>query len=211
MRPFEKLLLENKAWAEEKRAREPDYFMRLAKEQKPRFLWIGCSDSRVPAETIINAEPGEIFVHRNIANQIIATDFNSLSVLQYAVAELEVEHVIVCGHYNCGGIKAALAKQRSGLVLVNKWLKHIKDVYRFHQDEIEQCPNDQSRVDRLVELNIVEQIYNLAHTSIIQQMWKTNRQPTLHGWVYGLEDGIIKDLIALTPDHRIESIYQYTD
>jgi len=211
MRPFEKLLLENKAWAQEKRAREPDYFKRLAKEQKPRFLWIGCSDSRVPAETIINAEPGEIFVHRNIANQVIATDFNSLSVLQYAVAALEVEHVIVCGHYNCGGVKAALSKQSSNLVLVNKWLKHIKDVYRFHQDEIEQASNDQSRVDRLVELNIVEQVYNLAHTSIIQHMWKTKRRPTLHGWVYGLEDGIIKDLIALTPDHRIESIYQYTD
>jgi carbonic anhydrase len=211
MRPFEKLLLENKAWAEEKVTREPDYFSRLAKEQTPDFLWIGCSDSRVPAELIINAEPGEIFVHRNIANQIITTDFNSLSVVQFAVAALEVEHVIVCGHYNCGGIKAALDKQRSDLTLVNKWLMHVKDVYRLHQDEIEALPDREAQANRLVELNIIEQVYKLAHTSIIQHAWKTDRRPQLHGWVYGLNDGIIKELITLTPDHRIESIYQYAD
>ena len=211
MRPFERLLLENKAWAEEKIAREPDYFQRLAKAQTPDFLWIGCSDSRVPAELIINAEPGEIFVHRNIANQIITTDFNSLSVLQFAVSVLKVKHVIVCGHYECGGVKAALDRQRTDLTLVNKWLMHIKDVYRLHQRDLETLPSREEQVNRLVELNIIEQVYKLAHTAIIQQAWKTERRPLLHGWVYGLKDGIIKDLIRLTPDHRIESIYQCVD
>jgi carbonic anhydrase len=211
MRPFEKLLLENKAWAEEKITREPDYFKRLAEGQTPDFLWIGCSDSRVPAEIIINAEPGEIFVHRNIANQIITTDFNSLSVVQFAVAVLKVRHVIVCGHYDCGGVKAALEKQRSDLTLVNKWLMHIKDVYRLHQGEIEALPDREARTNRLVEINIIEQVYTLAHTSIIQHAWKTERRPELHGWVYGLNNGIIKELITLTPDHPIASIYQYTD
>ena len=211
MRPFERLLLENKAWAEEKIAREPDYFQRLAKAQTPDFLWIGCSDSRVPAELIINAEPGEIFVHRNIANQIITTDFNSLSVLQFAVSVLKVKHVIVCGHYECGGVKAALDRQRTDLTLVNKWLMHIKDVYRLHQRDLETLPSREEQVNRLVELNIIEQVYKLAHTAIIQQAWKTERRPLLHGWVYGLKDGIIKDLIRLTPDHRIESIYQCID
>ncbi|MGZ8218657.1 carbonate dehydratase [Methylomagnum sp.] len=211
MRPFERLLLENKAWAEEKIAREPEYFKHLAKEQTPEFLWIGCSDSRVPAELVINAEPGEIFVHRNIANQVITTDFNSLSVVQFAVAVLKVKHIIVCGHYNCGGVKAALDKQRSDLTLVNKWLMHIKDVYRFHQDDIETLPTREAQIDRLVELNIIEQVYRLAHTSIVQSAWKKERRPSLHGWVYGLNDGIIKELITLTPDHRLDSIYQYTD
>jgi carbonic anhydrase len=211
MKPFEKLLLENKAWAEEKITREPDYFKRLAEVQRPNFLWIGCSDSRVPAELIVNAEPGEIFVHRNIANQVITTDFNSLSVVQFAVAVLKVEHVIVCGHYSCGGVKAALDKQRSDLTLVNKWLMHVKDVYRFHQDEIEALSTRDAQINRLVELNIIEQVYKLAHTSIIQRAWKKEGRPVLHGWVYGLDDGLIKDLISLTPDHRLEPIYQYSD
>ena len=210
MRPFERLLLENKAWAEEKVAREPDYFQKLATEQTPNFLWIVCSDSRVPAELIINAEPGEIFVHRNIANQVITTDFNSLSVVQFAVEVLKVKHVIVCGHYNCGGVKAALARQRADLTLVNKWLMHIKDVYRLHQADIEARPRGE-QVDRLVELNIIEQVYRLANSSVIQQAWKREQRPQLHGWVYGLNDGIIKDLITLTPDHRLDSIYQFVE
>jgi carbonic anhydrase len=205
------LFANNRRWAAERVTEDPRFFQRLLDQQLPEFLWIGCSDSRVPAEIITNAEPGEIFVHRNIANQIVKTDFNSLSVVQFAVAVLKVKHVVVCGHYNCGGIKAALAKQRPDLTLVNKWLMHIKDVYRLHQDQIEALPTQEERVDRLVELNIVEQVYNLAHTSIIQQAWKAERRPILHGWVYGLDNGIIKDLITLTPDHRIESIYQYTD
>ncbi len=211
MTPYEKLLLENKAWASEQTSREPDYFKRLVDKQTPDFLWIGCADSRVPAEIITNAEPGEIFVHRNIANQIIKTDFNSLSVVQYAVQVLKVKHVVVCGHYNCGGIKAALNRQNPELSLVNKWLLHIKDVYRLHQNEIENLPGLDQRTNRLVELNVIEQVYNLAHTTIIQKGWKTERRPTLHGWVYGLDDGIIHELITLTPDHRIESIYQCSD
>ncbi|HUL13623.1 MAG TPA: carbonic anhydrase [Methylococcaceae bacterium] len=211
MKPFEKLLLENKAWAEEKIIREPEYFERLAKDQTPEFLWIGCADSRVPAEIIVNAEPGEIFVHRNIANQVITTDFNSLSVLQYAVDVLKVKHVIVCGHYNCGGIKAALGKQRSDLPLVNKWLMHIKDVYRLHQSEIESLDTHEQQANRLVELNIIEQVQRLSHTSIIQHAWKLEQRPVLHGWVYALNDGIIKQLITLPPGSLISPIYQYAD
>jgi carbonic anhydrase len=211
MHSFEKLLLENRAWAEEKTVKQPEFFERLASDQRPEFLWIGCSDSRVPAEIIVNAQPGEMFVHRNIANQVITTDFNSLSVLQYAVDVLKVEHVIVCGHYNCGGIRAALKRQRPDLLIVNKWLKHIKDVYRFHQNEIEGLSSEEERAHRLVELNVVEQIYNLAHTSIIQSAWKRERRPALHGWVYGLEDGIIKQLISLPAGSLISPIYQYAE
>lgn len=209
MQTFEKLLLENKAWARDKVATDPSFFERLTEVQKPEVLWIGCSDSRVPAEIIVNAQPGEIFVHRNIANQIITTDFNSLSVLQYAVDVLKVQHVIVCGHYNCGGVRASLSRQNPGLIIVNKWLKHLKDVYRLHTGELESLTTEADRVHRFVELNVIEQIYNLAHTSIIQSAWQETRRPTLHGWVYGLQDGIIKELINLPPGSQINSIYQY--
>lgn len=211
MKAYEKLLSENKVWAKERVIQEPEYFQRLSKDQTPDFLWIGCSDSRVPAEIIVNAEPGEIFVHRNIANQMITTDFNSLSVLQYAVDVLKVSHVIVCGHYNCGGIKAAFEKQRSGLVIMNKWLTHIKDIYRLHEPEIRSLETYTDRVNRLVELNIIEQVHRLSYTSIVQQAWKQEQRPMLHGWVYGLHDGIIKELIALPPSSPISSIYQYAD
>ena len=209
MKSFEKLLLENKAWAAETKAQHPEFFVDLAKAQTPEFLWIGCSDSRVPAEIIVNAKPGEIFIHRNIANQMIETDFNSLSVLQYAVAVLEVKHIIVCGHYNCGGIRAALNTQRSDLVITNKWLMHIKDVYRFHKTEIDALPTEEERVNRLVELNIFEQVQTLAHTSIIQRAWHDHQRPVLHGWVYGLNDGLLKSLVTLTPDTEIDPIYKY--
>ena len=211
MQPFEKLLINNKAWAEEKKIHEPGFFEDLSKSQTPESLWIGCSDSRVPAEIIVGAEPGEIFVHRNIANQVIATDFNSQSVLQYAVDVLKVKHVIVCGHYNCGGVQAALARQRTELTLVNKWLIHIKDVYRLHQSEIEALETQEQRTNRLVELNIIEQIHRLSHTAIIQNAWKRDQRPTLHGWVYGLKDGVIKQLVTLPPGSPIHPIYQFTD
>lgn len=210
MHNFEKLLLENKAWAQEVKSRDPDFFKRLAKDQRPEFLWIGCSDSRVPAETIVNAEPGEIFVHRNIANQVIATDFNSLSVLQYAIAVLKVKHVIVCGHYNCGGVKASLEPQHSNLVITNKWLMHIKDTYRLHYDELENL-STQEQTDRLVELNIIEQVHTLAHLSIVQTAWRLEQRPTLHGWVYGLHDGLIKELITVDHASPIHKIYKYVD
>lgn len=210
MQTPEKLLLENKAWSEEVINRDPDFFKHLAKEQKPEFLWIGCADSRVPADTIVNAQPGQIFVHRNIANQVITTDFNCLSVLQYAVDVLKVKHIIVCGHYGCGGVRAALQPQSSGLVITNKWLMHIKDVYRLHQDELDMASDDK-RLDRLIELNILEQVYRLTHTSIIQASWKHGHKPTLHGWVYGLHDGLIKELIKLDHNTQINPIYRYLD
>lgn len=205
-----KLLLENKAWAEEVKRKDPDFFQKLAAEQKPDFLWIGCADSRVPAEVVVNAQPGEIFVHRNIANQVITTDFNCLSVVQYAIMVLKVSHIIVCGHYGCGGVKAALQAQRSDLVITNKWLLHIKDVYRLHQDELESI-DPAKKIDRLIELNIIEQVYRLAHTSIVQNAWKHGHKPSIHGWVYGLEDGLIKELIKLDHNTPIHPIYSYTD
>ncbi|AAU92249.1 MULTISPECIES: carbonic anhydrase [Methylococcus] len=211
MEAFERMLLENKAWAKDQLLKDPGYFERLSADQKPAVLWIGCSDSRVPAEIIVHAQPGEIFVHRNIANQLIMTDFNGLSVLQYAVDVLKVRDVIVCGHYNCGGIKAALQKQSAKLLIVNKWLKHVKDVYRLHAGEIEALGSEEERVGRLVELNVIEQVYNLAHTSIIQQSWKQNRCPTLHGWVYGLQDGLLKQLVTLPPGSEVSPVYQYVD
>ncbi|MGR9114845.1 MAG: carbonic anhydrase [Gammaproteobacteria bacterium] len=211
METFEKLLQANKTWATEKQAADPGFFKHLAKEQKPEFLWIGCSDSRVPAEIIVNADPGEMFIHRNIANQMIMTDFNCLSVLQFAVAVLQVKHIIVCGHYNCGGVKAALNKQRSEIAITNKWLMHIKNVYRLYQNEIDAQPTEEKRVNRLVELNILEQVQSLAHTSIIQEAWNRDQKPLLHGWVYGLSDGLLNPLVTLQPDCDIHPIFQYND
>lgn len=206
----DKLLLENRAWSEDIKRRNPDYFKQLAVGQKPEFLWIGCSDSRVPAESVVNAQPGEIFVHRNIANQVITTDFNCLSVLQYAISVLKVKHVVVCGHYGCGGVKAALQPQKPDLTIVNKWLLHIKDIYRLHQDEMDAIAPDK-KLARLIEINIIEQVYRLAHTSIIQQAWKHGHQPTLHGWVYGLDDGLINELIKLDHTTEIHPIYRHED
>lgn len=205
-----RLLLENKAWSEEISSHEPEYFQNLAKEQHPKFLWIGCSDSRVPAETIVNAKPGEIFVHRNIANQVITTDFNCLSVLQYAISVLKVEHIIVCGHYGCGGVEAALSRKHSGMLVANKWLIHIKDVYRLHQAELESLGHEQM-FRKMIQLNIIEQVNNLAHTSLIQTAWKQRQGPTLHGWVYGLENGRIEELITLDHTAPIDSIYRFID
>ena len=206
----ERLLLENKAWSEEVSRRDPEYFKELAKVQRPKFLWIGCSDSRVPAETVVNAKPGEIFVHRNIANQVITTDFNCLSVLQYAISVLQVEHIIVCGHYGCGGVQAALSRENSGMMIANKWLLHIKDVYRLHQAVLEGLTPDRIS-ERMVEFNIIEQVNNLAHTSMIQTSWKQRKGPTLHGWVYGLENGLIQELITLDYTAPIETIYRFID
>jgi carbonic anhydrase len=210
MKSFEKLLQQNKKWSAEKRRQEPGFFEKLSKAQTPEFLWIGCSDSRVPAEIVVNAEPGEIFIHRNIANQVIHTDFNCLSVLQYAINVLKVKHVIVCGHYNCGGIQAALKKQSSNSVITNKWLMHIKNSYRLHQAELDAIQGDSQRVNRLVELNVLEQVNSLSHTSIVQKAWRDGQGPILHGWVYGLHDGLLNPLIKISPDNAlIDPIFQY--
>lgn len=210
MKAYEKLLLENKAWATEKVEDDPQYFSRLANIQTPDFLWIGCSDSRVPANEITNTQPGEIFVHRNVANLVIHTDVNLLSVLDYAVTHLKVKHVIVCGHYGCGGVKASMSNHDFKQVL-NMWLRNIKDVYRLHRDELEGINNEEQRFDRLVELNVVEQVQHLAKTSIIQRAWKNEQRPHLHGWVYGLKDGLIKPVFEMEAGTHIDPLYEYDD
>ncbi|MFD2919481.1 carbonic anhydrase [Terrimonas rubra] len=207
MQSYEKLLLENKSWAKEKVFDDPDFFKRLAKLQTPEFLWIGCSDSRVPANEVTNTQPGEIFVHRNIANLVVNTDVNLLSVLSYAVGHLKVKHIIVCGHYGCGGVKAAMTKQDFRPVL-NMWLRNIKDVYRLHKSELDAIENEDQRADRLVELNVREQVFNLAKTSIIQRTWANGDGPHLHGWVYGLTDGIIKPVFEMPAGTPIDETYQ---
>jgi carbonic anhydrase len=210
MQSYEKLLLENKAWASEKLNDDPEYFNRLAHIQTPEFLWIGCSDSRVPANEITGTQPGEIFVHRNIANMVVNTDVNLLSVLDYAVNHLKVKHVIVCGHYGCGGVKAA-ATQNDFKYVLNMWLRNIKDVYRLHREELNTIKDEAQRVDRLVELNVQEQVNNLAKTSIIQRAWKKENAPDLHGWVYGLKDGIIKPVFEMKAGTHIDPLYEYDD
>lgn len=210
MNTYEKLLLENKAWAAEKVNDDPEYFSRLAHLQKPEFLWIGCSDSRVPANEITGTQPGEIFVHRNIANMVVNTDVNLLAVLDYAVTHLKVKHVIVCGHYGCGGVKAAATQQDFKPVL-NMWLRNIKDVYRLHRDELHGIKDEEARFDRLVELNVREQVTNLAKTSIIQRFWKREQRPDIHGWVYGLKDGILKPVYEMKAGTHIDDLYEYSD
>jgi carbonic anhydrase len=208
MNHSERLLLENKAWAQEKVQEDPEFFGRLVNIQRPDFLWIGCSDSRVPPDQITQTQPGEIFIHRNVANLVVHTDLNMLSVLQYAVEVLEVKHVIVCGHYGCGGVKAALSRHSFGLI--NKWLRNIKDVYRLNATEIDALPTEDDRVNRLIELNIEQQVLHLAETSIIQQSWKKFNRPHLHGWVYGLQDGLIKPLTDMAPNTPLPyPIYQF--
>ncbi len=208
MYSYERLLMENKSWASEKIAQDPGYFERLSHLQTPEFLWIGCSDSRVPANEITNTQPGEIFVHRNVANLVINTDVNLLAVLDYAVTHLKVKHVIVCGHYGCGGIKAAMTKTDYKPVL-NMWLRNIKDVIRHHYDELSEISDEEKRADRLVELNVQEQVYNLAKTTIIQRCWMTEQRPDLHGWVYGLKDGIINPVYEMKAGTHIDALYEY--
>jgi carbonic anhydrase len=208
MKPYELLLSDNKRWAATKLEADPGFFERLLHQQAPEFLWIGCSDSRVPANEITGTDPGEIFVHRNVANLVINTDVNLLSVLDYAVNHLRIKHVIVCGHYGCGGIKAAIATTDYRPVL-NMWLRNIKDVYRLHRNELDAIHNEEIRCDRLVELNVQEGVMNLAKTSIIQRAWKNEQRPDLHGWVYGLKDGIIKPVFEMNSGTHIDPLYEY--
>jgi len=208
MHSYEKLLLENKAWAAEKLEQDPQFFDRLAHLQTPEFLWIGCSDSRVPANEITGTNPGEIFVHRNVANLVIHTDVNLLSVIEYAVTHLKVKHVIVCGHYGCGGIKAAMGNQDYKQIL-NMWLRHIKDVYRHNREELDNIADEEKRADRLTELNVIEQVQRLAKTSIIQKAWKHEQRPDLHGWVYGLKDGLINPVYEMKAGTPIDPLYEF--
>ena len=210
MKSYEKLLLENKAWAQEKVEEDPDFFKRLASLQTPEFLWIGCSDSRVPANEITGTSPGEIFVHRNIANMVVHTDTNLFSVLDYAVTHLKVKHIIVCGHYGCGGVKAAMSNHDFNQIL-NMWLRNIKDVYRTHQAELDSIADDDKKYDRLTELNVMEQVLHLAKTSVVQRAWKNRQAPDLHGWVYGLKDGIINPVFEMKAGTAIDPLYHYDD
>lgn len=202
-----RLILQNKAWAEEQQEKNPELFKELASGQHPKFLWIGCSDSRVPVNEITDTHSGDIFVHRNIANMVVHTDLNLLSVLQYAVQVLKVEHIIVCGHYGCGGVKAAF--EHGNLGLLNKWLRNIKDVYRLHQSEIEQKTNEEDRINRFIELNVEEQAMNLAKTSIVQQAWADGQKLLLHGWVFDISTGLVHDRKLIENDQDMESIYKY--
>lgn len=208
MKIYEKLLLENKAWAEERKLDDPGFFSRLSEIQTPDFLWIGCSDSRVPANEVTSTESGEIFVHRNIANMVVHTDFNLMSVLEYAVNVLEVKHIIVCGHYGCGGVRAAMTHKTFGLV--DKWLRNIKDVYHKHEEELEKIEDLDKRSDRLTELNVIQQVKNLAETKIVQRAWHKGKQLVIHGWVYGLNNGLITELNTVYNEKEdIPSIYRY--
>ncbi|MFZ5443001.1 MAG: carbonate dehydratase [Myxococcota bacterium] len=207
MSELTRLLDANKSWAAARVREDPEYFKRLAALQSPDYLWIGCSDSRVPANVITGQQPGEVFVHRNIANMVVHTDLNLLSVLEYAVNVLKVHHVIVCGHYGCGGVRAAAGHQSLGII--NNWLRNIEDVYRFHRDELLAITDETARVDRLVELNVHEQVLNLAKTSIIQRAWKYEQRPTIHGWVYGLETGHLKPLCIVEDASVLDPVYRY--
>jgi carbonic anhydrase len=207
MKDYNKLLLNNKAWAKERLNLDENYFTELAKDQKPEFLWIGCADSRVPAEEVTNTQPGEVFVHRNVANLVVHTDMNLLSVLQYAVEVLKVKHVIVCGHYGCGGVKAAMGNQDLGLI--NKWLRNIKEVYDKHSYELKNVSDETLRFDRLVELNVEEQVKNLSKTTIVQRAWANRDLPHLHGWVFDMRTGIIKEVINIEAHSEIDDIFKY--
>ena len=197
-----KLLDNNRAWAADRVKRDPDFFTRLEKIQRPEFLWIGCADSRVPANEIVGLDPGELFVHRNVANLVVHTDLNCLSVLQFAVDVLKIKHVIVCGHYGCGGIRAALEKDQHGLI--DNWLRHVQDVARAHEVKLEAMPDFDAKVDKLCELNVIDQVQNVARTTIVQDAWRRGHAVQLHGWVYGLKDGLISDLGIQISDTKFQ-------
>src|SRR5690606_5963836 len=204
---YKKLLANNKKWMKSKLDLDKEYFIKLSKGQTPPLLWIGCADSRVPANEIIGADPGEVFVHRNIANMVVHSDMNMLSVLDYAVNALKVKHVIVCGHYGCGGIKAAMCNSSIGLI--DNWIRHIKDVYRLHKDTLDAIEDETERFNRFVEFNVSEQVYDLAKTSIVQSAWKKNQELHLHGWVYELSKGIVKDLfVNISNNSELDDVYQ---
>ncbi len=203
---YHQLLENNKEWVTQKLEQDKDYFKTLAEGQSPPVLWIGCADSRVPANQITGTLPGEMFVHRNIANMVVHTDMNMLSVLDYAVNFLKVKHIIVCGHYGCGGVQAAM--QNKSLGLINKWVRNIKEVYKDNKTELKKIDNERERFDRLVELNVIAQVYDLAKTSTVQQAWKDDSGLEIHGWVYGLKDGLIKDLrVSMDSAAHLDEIF----
>jgi carbonic anhydrase len=207
---YKKLLENNVEWVKSKIDADPKYFDKLADGQSPPLLWIGCADSRVPANEITGTQPGEVFVHRNIANMVIHTDMNMLSVLDYAVNVLKVKHVIVCGHYGCGGVAAAMGNKQVGLI--DNWLRHIKDVYRIHQHTLDSITDQKEKLNKFVEFNVIEQVYDLSKTSIVQNAWQRNQFLQLHGWVYDIKNGLIKDLdVTVRDDSEMEDVYRFVD
>lgn len=199
------LIDNNREWARQQIERDPEYFHRLVGQQSPEYLWIGCSDSRVPANQIVGMEPGELFVHRNVANQVIQTDFNCLSVIQYAIEALKVKHVLVVGHYGCGGVKAAIESKPHGLV--DHWLYPIRDVYREHAEELERL-DEKTQIDRLCELNVIEQVKNLAKTNVVQEAWDRGQELHIHGWVYRLDNGLVNDMnVSVSSREGLEQVY----
>ena len=204
---YNKLLSNNKEWVEEMTSKDKDYFENLSKGQKPPVLWIGCADSRVPANEITGTHPGELFVHRNIANMVEHTDMNMLSVLDYAVNVLKVKHIIVCGHYGCGGVKAAMGNQSIGII--DNWIRHIKDVYRLHNAYLDSIEDETERFNAFVEINAKEQVYDLSKTSIVQAAWKNGQDLSIHGWVYGLNSGFVTDLkVNISSNKELDQVYQ---
>jgi len=197
----------NKKWAREIKQEDPSFFERLSSLQSPKYLWIGCSDSRVPANEIVGLLPGELFVHRNVANVVVHTDFNCLSVLQYAIDVLQVEHIIVCGHYGCGGVKAAMENKQLGLV--DNWIRNIRDVYRYHRKALNSIDDEKQRQDKLCELNVLEQVANVCHTNVVQDAWKRGQNIHVHGWIFSISDGILKDLGAsISGQEQLSPIYR---
>ncbi len=205
---MDRLIENNRRWAAARKSADPDFFPRLARQQDPGFLWIGCADSRVPANEIVGLDPGELFVHRNVANVVVHSDVNALSVLQYAVDVLGVEHVIVCGHYGCGGVSAALQARRNGIV--DLWLRHIRDVYAAHKNELDEIGDCPARVDRLCELNVAAQVRNVCHSAVIQGAWHRGRRLAVHGWIYGLADGHVRDLgVSRARLEDVDPVFRY--
>jgi carbonic anhydrase len=207
MKDLKELLEKNREWSERIKAQQPDFFQSLAQQQSPRYLWIGCSDSRVPATQLVGLHPGELFVHRNVANVVVHTDFNCLSVLQFAVEVLGVQHVIVCGHHGCGGVEAAMQNLQLGLI--DNWLRHVQDVMHNHQQLLATIKAGEERLNRLCELNVVEQTLNVARTTVVQNAWARGRELAVHGWIYGLEDGLLRDLgICITSPSELSAAYE---
>jgi carbonic anhydrase len=207
MKDLKELLEKNRAWSEGIKARDPDFFNSLANQQSPRYLWIGCSDSRVPANQLTGLRPGEMFVHRNVANVVVHTDFNCLSVLQFAVDYLKVEHVIVCGHYGCGGVQAAMKNSRLGLI--DNWLRHVQDVMHSHESRLSSIEDESARLDRLCELNVIEQVLNVSRTTIVQEAWGRGQELSVHGVIYGVGDGLLRDLqIRVADGDGLDEAYE---
>ena len=207
MKDLKRLLDQNKAWAENINASDPDFFPNLAKQQSPRFLWIGCSDSRVPANQLVGLVPGEMFVHRNVANVVDHTDFNCLSVMQYAIDVLKVDHIIVCGHHSCGGVKAAMDNLQLGLI--DNWLRHVQDVLHEHEELLAKVRDENERLNRLCELNVIEQVLNVGRTTIVQSAWQRGQELVVHGWIYGLENGLLRDLnVSIDNAEGLADVYR---